>query len=274
MKARIRLIGCRVALLIVLAALVSLFWFGSEDLSLKTEVDGIWRDADIGTDDAYSSLLKHGSAKWAVAPGDLRSVVASWPKPISFRNWPQDMSFACREGHLYLSWSGKITSGLDESDAKKRFDTVMQNQGYRIVAEKKESNELAGKIGFSPDDIQRWAGTKDYPLFVRRVGDTEIVAIADVSDLVGSRKYDSSVRYQWAATRPYSHRQPTLTEALAVLPSQFRAYYLSEAFYKTMGDDAILTCDTGNGTSIEFDGDVYDKLVKVLEADGFEYSEV
>jgi len=239
--------------------------------TLKAAVDAIWFDASVGTDADYQKLFRNNVRAQAVAPVDLREVITSWNGYKSLRRWPHGLRFTCSEKRVGVSWSGELANELDGVEALKRFDKSMEEKGYQVHSKSKAIEELGQRLGLAAKDLDNWTSSQQYHGYIRKVGDTEIGALAEASEYTGGRNLQSGIEFHWFVVRPYPDQQPTLGETLAALPAWFRVPYLDASFYKALANETITACNSGSGTSIQFQESVYDKLVKALEGSGFEY---
>ena len=244
---------------------------GADGNSLKVAVDAIWKDADVGTDADYQKLFRSDVRAKAIAPADMREVIASWNGYKSLRRWSHGLRFKCSEKRVGLSWSGELATELAGVEALKLFDKSMEEQGYQVYAKNEAIEEFGRRLGFSAKDIDNWMSSQQYHGYTRTVGDTEIAALAEACEYTGGQDLQHGIEFHWFAVRPYPHQQPTLGEALAVLPAWFRAPFLDASFYEALADATITAFNSDSGTSIQFQEDVHDKLVKELEDDGFEF---
>ena len=238
---------------------------------LVKEVDSLWKDAEIESDADYQKLNRNAVAEQAIGPADLRALLGSWEGRKSLRDWPSDLTLRCQQEQLNVSWTGEIANVYDSSEAVKRFDDAMEELGYQVLTDRKTIASRASGTGVTEAEFDRWKRSMNYHGYSRKIGDTDQIVFADAADFTGGNDIQSGVKYWWFVCRTYRHPQPTLAEALSAMPEWFQTKYLGGSFYKALSGEMISSLQAGNGTSIEFVKNVYDKVVTELEKDNFEY---
>ncbi len=235
---------------------------------LKRAITGMMADADITSDRKYQQLLQKDQQN-AIAPTDMRHMLTSWEGRKSLRKWPSLLRFTYDDERVRLSWSGEIGNSFPVAKALERFDAAMKERGYDILVEAKAVNDLRRRLGL-PFDKEPLSDSPFSHGYTRTVGETQLAAFAHASDYTGGR-LKSGVEFCWIATRTYPDQPPTLGEALDAVPKMFRVPFLKPSFFEALASEKVVSCYAGRGLGIEFKDDVYDRLVKALEATGFEY---
>ena len=254
---------------------------GPASSPLEAAIAGMWRDASIGTDPQYGKLFPPEAVAKAIGPVDMRRVIVFWPGEKSARDYRvPGCRFECAGGRVVLSWSAELASKYDEAQTRELFESAVKGQGYRALDDKRDGADekewiqvLAGRTGLSPESLRRWAHSRQCRVYTRKAGETELVAIAEATDWVGSSTSRSGLDFEWFATRPYAHEEPTLAEALAVLPPWFKLPWFDASLYQSLGNERVIGCSVGRGGGVTFKEDVREKVAKALEACGFEYYE-
>ncbi len=244
---------------------------GRTSSPLEPAVAAVWKDAGVGTHPQYAELFRDEARANSVAPVDMRRILAGWGRIKILRGTPEHLRFLCDDGHVVLAWQGELATALHYGQAQERFHYNLEWLGYRVVAGREPIEALGKRLGLSVSDIEDWTHTKNYHVYTRKVGETEIAVLCAFSDYTGSSRFMSGIVFQWLVTREYPRPRPTLGETLAVLPDWFPVSYLKESFFATMNTEPIRACSAGRGLTIDFAENVSKRLTDLLEGDGFEY---
>lgn len=227
---------------------------------LKQTINDLWKDGEIASDAEYLKLSQQPVDE-APTPRDLRQILIDWPQPRQMRGWAQQLGVSFEHDRLTLSWGSELGCGLEAAAARDRFTKALKERGYRSLTKA----ELTAWEKEGGQAVTEWGG-----VYVRKSGGSELLAWFEAADYTGSSTYLSGVRYRWQVRRPY-RGTPKLAEALAVLPAWMKAKYLGDKFYGALADQPITSLSAGKGVGIGFAQPITEKLVAVLEQNGFDY---
>jgi len=247
---------------------------------LGKTLDAMCRDARIGSDEEFASFLTKNPSIPLMFPEDARKLLTTWQGTKRLNLAHSEFDISIRNKRLWMSFSGTITVTEDENVLRERFDRAMKSLGYKLVKGREPLTRLSKRLGEPAGSLgHKCKITPSEPfvrVYVRKIGSTEQVVCSETEDTVGSSKWEGQTSFKWFVIHPYSGTDPTLAELIETLPTWCKPDYVSDSLCKSLATERVGAFQNCRGQSVSIDFSqpgVYDRLVKALEAEGYEFSQ-